>query len=152
MHHQSAQKHAGHDWDDVEGVLAEGGEAHDGEYTAHSGAVQIPAAAQDEGHADQAVDPCVEQHGAGAEHPEEIAWRPAAVLEKAAVTRPGGPQGVLGAEQSGQTAGGAQQAEGDAEGEVIARRPVVAGGGGGPHGAHQRHQNEATRPQAKPTL
>ena len=60
---------------------------------------------------------------------------------------------MLGAEQSGQTAGGAQQAEGDdAEGEVIARRPVVAGGGVTPMEPISGTRMKATRPQAKPTL
>ena len=78
-----------------------------------------------------------------------IAGRPAAVLEEAAVARPGGPQGTASTEQPGYTAGGAQQAECDAEGEVIALCPVVLGGGGGPHGAHQRHQDEGHQAAGK---
>ena len=62
VHKNAADDHAQHDGGDVAGVLTEGGEAHDGENAAQGWAVEIAAGGEDEGHADEPVDPHVDEH------------------------------------------------------------------------------------------
>lgn len=65
VHKNAADDHAQHDGGDVAGVLTEGGEAHDGENAAQGWAVEIAAGGEDEGHADEPVNPMLMSTGAG---------------------------------------------------------------------------------------
>lgn len=92
VHKNAADDHAQHDGGDVAGVLTEGGEAHDGENAAQGWAVEIAAGGEDEGHADEPVDPHVDEHRGGPKHAKVIAGSPAGSAQQAAVPRPGGPR------------------------------------------------------------
>lgn len=92
MHKNAADDHAQHDGGDVAGVLTEGGEAHDGENAAQGWAVEIAAGGEDEGHADEPVDPHVDEHRGRPKHAKVIAGSPAGGAQQAAVPRPGGPR------------------------------------------------------------
>ena len=88
VHAVGAQGHAQDHGDDVPRVLAEGGEAHDGEKPADGGAVELPVDEEEVDHAEKAVDAGVHQHRPGAEHPQVVAGHPAGGAEKPEVVRP----------------------------------------------------------------
>ena len=130
-------------------MLAEGGKAHDGENAPHRGAVQVAASAQDKGDADEAVDSHVDQHRAGAEHAQIVAGGPPAGEQQAAVSSPGGPGRPSGAQQPQEKKHGAEDPQGQPQGEIISLGPVVPGGWRGPHGADQRNQDKGQQTAGK---
>ena len=77
VHPVSAQGDAHHHRQDVERVLAESGEAHDGKNSAQSGAVQVAAHGEDVQHPNQAVDTHIDEYRPRAEHTQVVAGSPA---------------------------------------------------------------------------
>ena len=146
VHHETAQKDPGHHRDDVARVLAEGGKAHDGQDPAGGGAVEVAAAQQDEGHADQPVDPGVDKDRGGAQHTQIVGGGPAAGLEQTAVARPDRPDGLAAQEQAGQDAGQAEQKEQQSHGQITVGGPAVMDGGVRPHGGHQGDADHGRQP------
>ena len=127
VHAIGAQRHTGHDGDDVEGVLAEGGEAHDGEDSAQCGAVEISAHQQHIRNAEQAVDAHVHQNGARAEHTQIVAGRPSGGGQQPPVSGPDRPGRHSGGRQADDDHGHAHQSDDQHKRLIVLLRPVQHG-------------------------
>ena len=124
VHTVGPQPHAEHHGDDVPGMLSEGGEAHNGENTAQSGAVEVTPYQQHIGNADQTVDADIHHYRPGAEHTQIIVGRPARGAQQAPVSGPHSPCGIAAAEGADEDKHNAQGAAGKAQFKIEARGPV----------------------------
>ena len=133
--------HPQHHGDDVPGVLAEGGEAHDGEDAPDGGPVQVSPHQEDVGHAQEAVDADVHHDGAVAEHPQVVAGGPARGGQETPVARPDGPGGNVGGEEAQEDQRHAQEPQDGDEALVMARGPVEDGVRAVPKGREHGHHH-----------
>lgn len=124
MHTVRAQGHADHDRDDVEGVLAEGGKAHDGEDSAHCGTIEFTAYNQNVNNPQNSVDADVDEHGPGAEHAQIVAGSPAGGSQQTPVAGPDGPGRDAGSIEAHQDHGGTQDAHYNDKHAVVMGGPV----------------------------